>query len=62
MVTIQNLEVRLDVEGQGDEKVFADLFNKYIHEWNRRSEEQQRLQRRMQKDRLIGDRTDSEDY
>jgi hypothetical protein len=62
MVTIQNLEVRFDVEGQGDEKAFADLFNRYINEWSRRHGEQQRLQRRIQKDRLLGDRTDSEEY
>jgi Txe/YoeB family toxin of Txe-Axe toxin-antitoxin module len=62
MVTIQNLEVRFDVEGQGDEKAFADLFNKYINEWSRRHDEQQRLQRRIQKDSLLGDHRNPEEY
>jgi hypothetical protein len=39
MVTIHNLEVRLDVEGEGDEAVFVKLFEKYIKLWSRRVEE-----------------------
>ena len=39
MVTIRHLEVRLDKEGEGDEAIFAHLFEKYINQWNRRMEE-----------------------
>jgi hypothetical protein len=39
MVTIHNLEVRLDVEGEGDEAAFVKLFEKYIKLWHRRMEE-----------------------
>ena len=39
MVTIHNLEVRLDVEGEGDEAVFSRLFDKYIRKWHRLAEE-----------------------
>ena len=34
MVTIHNLEVRMDVEGGGDEAAFVKLFNKYIRLWS----------------------------
>ncbi len=30
MLKIEHLDVRLDVEGEGDEAVFAKLFDKYI--------------------------------
>jgi hypothetical protein len=45
MVTIHNLEVRLDVEGEGDEAVFVKLFEKYIKLWSRRVEEAKRKQK-----------------
>ncbi len=34
MVTIQNLEVRFDVEGDSDEQVFARLFEHHIRRWH----------------------------
>lgn len=34
-VTIHNLEVSFQVEGEGDEAVFAKLFEKYVKRWNR---------------------------
>jgi len=45
MVTIHNLEVRLDVEGEGDEAVFVKMFDKYIKLWHRRMEEAKRKQK-----------------
>ena len=62
MVKIDNLEVRFDVDGEGDEQVFTELFNKYIQEWGRRQDEQQKLQRRMNTDRQLGDRMNMGDY
>lgn len=35
MVTIQNLEVQFDVEGAGDEAVFAKLFEQHIRQYSR---------------------------
>ena len=39
MVTIHNLEVRLEVEGEGDEATFSRYFDKYIRKWSRLMEE-----------------------
>jgi hypothetical protein len=55
MVTINNLEVHFDVEGEGDEVVFARLFEKYIRKWNRLQEEAQARQRRSDTERSLGD-------
>ena len=53
MVTIQNLEVQFDVEGEGDEAVFARLFEQHmrryrrleqaVHDRERRIEEESQL-------------------
>ena len=56
MFTIHNLEVRLDVEGQGDEAVFVKLFDKYIRKWNRAAEEAKARQRLADEHRSLGDR------
>jgi len=45
MVTIHNLEVKLEVEGEGDEAVFVKMFEKYIKLWSRRVEEAKRKQK-----------------
>jgi hypothetical protein len=55
-VTIQNLEVNVDVEGEGDEAVFARLFTKYINQWSRHAEEQRERERRSASERSLGDR------
>lgn len=55
-VTIQNLEVRFDVEGEGDEAVFARLFSKYIKQWSRQETEQRARQRMSDAERALGDR------
>ena len=33
MITIHNLEVRFEVEGEGDEAVFARQFQRCIRRW-----------------------------
>lgn len=56
MVTIENLEVRFDVEGEGDEAVFARLFGEYIKRWQRLESEQRNRRRAAEQDRALGDR------
>jgi hypothetical protein len=60
MVTIHNLEVRLDVEGEGDEAVFARLFDKYIRKWQRVADEARQRQRLANQCRGLGDRPEPE--
>lgn len=60
MHTIQHLEVRLDVEGEGDEAVFAKLFDKYIRMWHRIAEEAKARQRQAEVHRSLGDRASQE--
>jgi len=47
MLTIHNLEVRFEVEGEGDEVVFARLFEKQMRRWqaldDRRREHERHL-------------------
>ena len=57
MFTIHNLEVRLDVEGEGDEAVFLKLFDKYMRKWNRAAEEAKARQRLADENRSLGDRS-----
>ncbi|MCP4898077.1 MAG: hypothetical protein GY906_13985 [bacterium] len=56
MVTIHNLEVRFDIEGEGDEAVFGRLFQKYMRIWRRSESEQQQRSRMAERDRSLGDR------
>ncbi len=55
MVTIENLEVQFDVSGEGDEKVFAQYFARFIKEWWQVQEQEKSLQRRLQQDQMLGD-------
>jgi hypothetical protein len=56
MVTIQNMEVRFDVEGEGDEQIFARLFKHYIERWAREQRERTRRDKNAQVERSLGDR------
>jgi hypothetical protein len=56
MVTIHNLEVSFEVEGEGDEAVFAKLFDKYIKRWSRLEAEMKSRQRRLEGERALVDR------
>jgi len=56
MVTIHNLEVRMDVEGGGDEAAFVKLFNKYIRLWSEEAAKQKKRARRVAQERSLGDR------
>ncbi len=48
MVTIHHLEVQFDVEGEGDEAVFARLFQQHIRRWQQVEQTQRERERRMQ--------------
>jgi hypothetical protein len=56
MVTIQNLEVQFDVEGEGDEAVFAKLFEQYMRRYRRMEQAQHDRERRIETESQIGDR------
>jgi len=53
-VTIHNLEVRLQVEGD-DGAVFRRLFNKHIQEWSRLYEQECDRAKHAQAERSLGD-------
>jgi hypothetical protein len=60
MVTIHNLEVNFEVEGEGDEVVFAKLFDKYIKRWSRLEAEMKARQRRLETDSALVHRSRGE--
>jgi hypothetical protein len=56
MVTIQNMEVSFEVEGDGDEAAFAKLFDKYIRRWSQLETEERERERLAESERSLGDR------
>jgi len=60
MVTINQLDVRFDVEGGDDDATFARLFEKYIRQWSSKQDEARDRQRQGDDERSLGDRY--EDY
>ncbi len=56
MITIQNLEVRFEVEGSEDEAVFARLFARHMKLWRRQEQEQQARRELAERGRALGDR------
>lgn len=60
MLTIHNLEVTFDVEGDGDEATFARLFAKHIRQWSRHNEDMKHQQRLSAGNRALGDRATGE--
>jgi hypothetical protein len=61
MVTIHNLEVRMDVQGGSDEATFVRLFNKYIKIWCEEDARQKHRSRRVAQERALGDRPSGEE-
>jgi hypothetical protein len=53
--TIQNLQVTFDVQGEGDEAVFARLFARHIEAWGRRRAEEAQRRRALETERALGD-------
>lgn len=56
MVKIEQLEVRFDVEGDGDEAAFARLFEAHIRRWSRAEADARSRQRQGDRERELGDR------
>jgi hypothetical protein len=56
MITINNLDVQMDVEGEGDEAAFSRLFEKHITRWYRIESERKARQRLNDSERSVGDR------
>lgn len=56
MVTIQNLDVRFDVEVGDQEQAFRQLFNRVMVEWTRRQEAEQHIRKTVDRNRSLGDR------
>ena len=56
MVSINNLEVRFDVEGEGDDAAFSKLFEKYVRQWSSQQEEVNEREQRGREERAVGDR------
>lgn len=53
MITIQNLEVRFEVEGEGDEAVFSRLFEKNMRRWQEIAKQLERHARQLDDERVI---------
>lgn len=55
MVTIQHLDVVLEVDGNDEEVAFAKLFDKYIRRWNRAMEDGRARAQLAERERKIDD-------
>jgi hypothetical protein len=53
MITIHNLEVRFEVEGEGDEVVFARLFQKNMRRWQEIAKQLECHARKLDDERAI---------
>jgi hypothetical protein len=54
MITIQNLEVRFDVEGDDDRDTFARLFNEFIAHWSAEMQGRQKREHELSRERSLG--------
>jgi hypothetical protein len=55
MVTIQSMEVRFEVEGDGDEQVFTRLFERHIRGWATQEHTRKLREKRTKAERSLGD-------
>ena len=53
MITIHNLEVRFEVEGEGDEAVFGRLFQKNMRRWQEIAKQLESHARRLDDEKAI---------
>lgn len=53
MITIQNLEIQFDVEGDDDEQTFARLFNEFIRKWAAQAEQQRKIDAEASRERSL---------
>lgn len=56
MITIENLEVRFDVEGDDDRAAFARLFNEFIKRWAAEAEARRQREQHATRMRDLGRR------
>jgi len=56
VTTIQNLEVRFEVEGEGDAEVFARMFNTHIRRWQHDDKDRKARDKQSARDRSLGDK------
>lgn len=54
MVTIQNLDVRFEVEGEDDNAAFKRLFEQFIQQWQRQQDEQRARQTQFERELGLG--------
>ena len=59
-VTIEHIEVKVEVEGSSDEAVFSRFFQKYINLWSRLEQEAKARERLARENRSIGDQSGME--
>ena len=59
-VTIEHIEVKVEVEGSSDEAVFSRFFQKYINLWSRLEQEAKARERLARENRSIGDQSGAE--
>ncbi|TWT91739.1 putative phage tail protein [Stieleria varia] len=57
MITIHNLEVRFDVEGDDDRQAFAKLFNEFINKWSNLAESQRQREIEAARERSLSEQT-----
>lgn len=55
MITIQNLEIRFDVEGDDDRQAFAKLFNEFIGKWSSQAEAQRQREMEAVRERSLSE-------
>lgn len=60
MVTIENLEVRFEVEGESDEAVFARMFERCIRHWHDDIQDRKLRGRRLENERALIHRREGE--
>jgi len=53
VITIQNLEVRFEVEGEGDEAVFMRMFQKNMRRWQELAAQAEKHAKRIADERAI---------
>jgi hypothetical protein len=55
MLTINNLEVRFDVDAADDDDAFGRLFAEHIRRWSRGHEQERSRLRDVARERAVGD-------
>jgi hypothetical protein len=56
MLTINDLQIHFDVDGEGDAAVFGRMFADHIGRWSQAKEAERCRHRDMERERSLGDR------